>query len=262
MALIDPILLKSELGLLTGRFDVDSLESCDSTNSELMRRADAGAPVGTVIVADAQSAGRGRRGRSWLSAPETSLTFSILWRFPGPLPKLSGLSLAIGVGLARGLEKLGAEGIFLKWPNDVLLQTAGDFSKLAGILVELSADRRGVQAIIGIGLNLQPPAGDLPQVAGLSQAVSRLPDRHRVLASILSELHAVFESFAVNGFSGVQPEWQQRHAWQGDSVQILSENAEPIFGQCLGVDQNGALLLETQTGVQTIYAGDVSLRRQ
>ena len=120
MTLIDPVILKTRLGTWAGRFDVDALAECDSTSSELLRRAEKGAPAGTVIVADQQSAGRGRRGRQWLSAPEASLTFSLLWRFSGPASQLSGLSLAVGVGLARGLERLGAQGVCLKWPNDVL----------------------------------------------------------------------------------------------------------------------------------------------
>ena len=262
MALIDPVLLKSRLGLLAGRFDVDSLEVCDSTNSELMRRADSGAPAGTVIVADNQTAGRGRRGRSWLSAPEASLTFSLLWRFNGPLARLSGLSLAVGVGLARGLERLGAQGICLKWPNDVLLSDRAGFAKLAGVLVELTTDRRGTQAIIGIGLNLQPPAGDLPQpAAGLSQSLSTEPDRHLVLAAILSELHDSLETFAALGFAGVKDDWQARHAWQDDLVEILGENAPALRGRCLGADDDGALLLEVGGAIERIYAGDVSLRR-
>ena len=106
MALLDPVLLKSRLGLLAGRFDVDALDECDSTNSELMRRAESGAPSGTVIVADRQTAGRGRRGRSWLSAPESSLTFSLLWRFSGPLARLSGLSLAVGVAVDAFLVRM------------------------------------------------------------------------------------------------------------------------------------------------------------
>lgn len=262
MALIDPVLLKSRLGLLAGRFDVDSLAVCDSTNSELMRRAESGAPAGTVIVADSQTAGRGRRGRTWLSVPEASLTFSLLWRFNGPLARLSGLSLAVGVGLARGLEQLGAQGICLKWPNDVLLRNEAGFAKLAGILVELTTDRRGTQAIIGIGLNLQPPSGDLPQpAAGLSQSLTVAPDRHAVLAAILSELHAALEVFAAQGFAGVKADWQARHAWQGDLVEILGEDTPPLRGRCLGADDDGALLLEVGGAIERIYAGDVSLRR-
>ena len=262
MPLIDPVLLKARLGLLAGRFDVDALDECDSTSSELLRRADRGAPAGMVIVADRQSAGRGRRGRTWLSAPAASLTFSLLWRFTGPPGQLAGLSLAVGVALARGLENLGANGIRLKWPNDVLLESDGDFAKLAGILIELASDRRGTQAIIGIGLNLLPPTEELPQpAAGLAQALAHLPDRHVVLASILVALAEVLESFAVDGFGGLKMEWQRRHAWQELAVQVLGEDAEPLVGVCLGADDDGALLLETAAGVQRILSGDVSLRR-
>ena len=262
MPLIDPVLLKSRLGVLAGRFDVDACDECDSTSSELTRRAERGAPAGTVIVADRQSAGRGRRGRSWLSAPEASLTFSLLWRFDGTPARLAGLSLAVGVALARALESLGGRGIALKWPNDVLLCQAGGYAKLAGILIELSADRRGTQVIIGIGLNLRPPAADLPQAAaGLNQALAAEPERHVVLAAILSALAGVLESFAADGFAGLKAEWQQRHAWQGELVQLLGEGEVPVIGRCVGVDDDGALLLETVDGVQRIFSGDVSLRR-
>ena len=262
MALIDPVLLKARLGSLAGRFDVDALDECDSTSSELMRRADVGAPSGTVIVADRQFAGRGRRGRSWLSAPETSLTFSLLWRFVGSPAHLAGLSLAVGVALAKGLESLGAQGICLKWPNDVLCREASGFAKLAGILIELASDRRGTQAIIGIGLNLAPPT-DLPgqAVAGLSQIMPVLPERHDVLAVALLALVDVLDTFSSTGFAGIKADWQLRHAWQGDHVYVLGEGAEPVAGQCLGVDDDGALLLDSGLGIQRIFSGDVSLRR-
>jgi len=262
MPLIDPVLLKTRVGALAGRFDVAALDECDSTNSELLRRADCGAPDGTVIVADRQSAGRGRRGRQWLSAPAGGLTFSCLWRFGGPTTQLAGLSLAVGVALARGLENLGAEGIRLKWPNDVLLGRDGSFAKLAGILIELASDRRGTQAIIGIGLNLQSPTEELPQpAAGLAQALVHLPDRHVVLASVLVALAEVLETFAVDGFGGLKMEWQRRHAWQELAVQVLGDDAEPLVGVCLGAADDGALLLETAAGVQRILSGDLSLRR-
>lgn len=262
MTLIDPILLKARLGPLAGRFDVDALAECDSTSSELLRRAERGAPAGTVIVADQQTAGRGRRGRQWLSTPEASLTFSVLWRFDCPLGRLSGLSLAVGVALARGLENLGAKGVCLKWPNDVLWRNGDDFAKLAGILIELSADRRGSQVVIGIGINLQRPAGDLPQpVAGLSDVMSVLPERHDLLAAILLALVDVFENVTVNGFLGLKNEWQARHAWQGQTVQLLADVANPLIGLCLGADDDGALLLEIEGEIQRIFSGDVSLRR-
>jgi len=261
MTLIDPVLLKSRLGRQSGRFDVDALDECDSTSSELMRRADRGAPAGTVVVADRQSAGRGRRGRPWLSSPESSLTFSLLWRFPGPASRLSGLSLAVGLGLAQALEELGVVGVRLKWPNDVLLQSQDGLAKLAGILIELTGDRRGTQAIIGIGLNLEAPAGDFPMpVTGMNLAGSRLPDRHAVLASILASLAVALDKFTVDGFVGLKTEWQRYHAWQDQMVQILADGAAPRVGRCLGVDDDGALLLDTGSGIERIHSGDVSLR--
>lgn len=262
MPLIDPALLESTLGPPAGRFTIIALDACDSTSSELLRRADQGAPAGTVVVADRQTAGRGRRGRNWLSAPAASLTFSLLWRFGGPPARLSGLSLAVGVALARGLESLGARGIRLKWPNDVLLAVDDDFAKLAGILVELATDRLGTLAVIGVGLNLQAPLDDLLQPAtGLDQSLMPLPDRHLVLAAILRELGRVLDAFAVDGFSGAKMDWQQRHAWQGLAVRLVADDGTGVDGVCEGVDDDGALLLATAAGVRRILSGDVSLRR-
>ena len=262
MPLIDPALLEFTPGPPAGRFTIIALDACDSTSSELMRRADQGAPAWTGVVADRQTAGRGRRGRIWLSAPAASLTFSLLWRFGGPPARLSGLSLAVGMALARGLESIGAWGIRLKWPNDVLLAVADDFAKLAGILVELSIDRHGTSAVIGIGVNLRVPRDVLPQPAtGLDQALMPLPDRHRVLAAILCELARVLDAFAVDGFSGAKMDWQQRHAWQGLAVRLVADDGMAVDGICEGVDDDGALLLATAAGVQRIVSGDVSLRR-
>ena len=269
MPLIDPVLLKTRLGIQAGRFDVDAVSDCDSSSSELLRRAERGAPSGTVIVADRQSAGRGRRGRQWLSEPEASLTFSLLWRIQGSAAGLSGLSLAVGVALARGLENLGAQGIRLKWPNDVLLvsegvsagQSSDKFAKIAGILIELSSDRRGTQVCIGVGLNLQKPVAELAQVvSGLNQALSGPLDRHAVLAAILIALIEVLDIFAVNGFSGLKTEWQSRHAWQDKPVYLLADGEQSSHGLCRGVDAYGALLLETPAGIERILAGDLSLR--
>ncbi|PKO33841.1 MAG: biotin--[acetyl-CoA-carboxylase] ligase [Betaproteobacteria bacterium HGW-Betaproteobacteria-7] len=261
MPLIDLVLLKARLAELAGRFDVDALDSCDSTSSELLRRADVGVPAGTVIVADRQLAGRGRRGREWLSAPESSLTFSVLWRFPGSMGRLGGLSLAVGVALVQALEGLGARGVGLKWPNDLLLATAEGQAKVAGVLVELASDRRGCQAVIGIGINLLQPSGELPQpAAGLAQAGLPEIDRHLLLAAILRELADVLDRFAADGFAALRPQWQQRHVWQGQLVRIIGEAEPPLVGTCLGVDEDGALLLDTAAGTQRIYSGDVSLR--
>lgn len=261
MPLLEPARLLPLLGDCAGRFDVDALDSIDSTNSELGRRAEQGAGSGTVIVADVQTAGRGRRGRTWLSRPEDSLTFSLLWRFKGPFTRLSGLSLAVGVALARALEGFGAP-IALKWPNDLLLRRADGDAKLGGILLELGHDSRGIQAIIGIGLNLRRPQGELPQpAAGLDEALLALPERHELFAALLRELAATLDDFTVDGFKGQKMAWQQRHAWQDQPVRLSDEGLQRD-GLCLGVDDDGALLLQTEAGIETVLAGDVSLRRR
>jgi BirA family biotin operon repressor/biotin-[acetyl-CoA-carboxylase] ligase len=236
------------------RFDVDALATCESTNSELMRRAEAGAASGTVVVADRQTAGRGRMGRSWFAAPGDSLTFSLLWRFEaGKLPY--GLSLAVGVALAESLDAVGVPGVALKWPNDVLR----DGRKLAGVLVELVPGAPHA-AVIGIGLNLRLPPDMPDEVRTLAAALDDDTPREAVLARLLENLHAVLTAFAADGFFAVRERWLARCAHLDMPVQILSEYSPPLAGRCVGVDVDGALLVETAVCVQRILSGDVSLR--
>ena len=297
--------IAAALGGAACRFDIDVLAECGSTNAELLARAARGAPSGTVIVAERQTAGRGRMGREWIAAPGDSLTFSLLWRFP-PATPLSGLSLAIGVAVARALEKVGrplaAEGaprsggvatasgmrdaelrsadaasastvaspragpllhasaspgdtapIQLKWPNDVLR----DGRKLGGILIELQSN---TAAVIGIGLNLRLPAAMPDDVRAGAAALDLPPDPNTLLATVLAELLAVLDAFAAGGFAALREEWLARHAWTGRPVRVLAPHAVPIDGICAGVGDDGALLLETQTGTQRILSGDISLR--
>ncbi len=261
MPLIDPARLAPLLGDALGRFDVDSVDTLDSTNSEAGRRAERGAGSGTVIIADHQDSGRGRRGREWHSTPESSLTLSLLWRFSGSFARLSGLSLAVGVAVARALETVGAHGVGLKWPNDVLFRLPdGHHAKLAGILIELSSDRQGTQAIIGIGLNLKHPRGDIGQAtASVEDVLGDVPERHVLVAALLRQLAYILDLFAVDGFAAIKPDWLRHHAWQDAQVRLIDEQTTRE-GICRGVDDDGALLLETTTGIQRILAGDISLR--
>ncbi|GAB2181267.1 hypothetical protein DLREEDagrD3_14900 [Denitratisoma sp. agr-D3] len=244
------------LGAASCRFDVDAVAECDSTNTQLLARAEAGAPSGSVLVADRQSAGRGRRGRPWLSAPGDSLTFSLLWRFPADSPAPAGLSLAVGLALAQGLESLGIAGIALKWPNDLLLRGL----KLGGVLVELQPGQLR-SAVIGIGINLHLPP-DLPDdVRGIATALDRsgfVAAREWVLAALLTSLQRTLDTYAVTGFAELRQDWAARHAHQGRLVRI--SGGTETEGICLGVDGEGALLLQTETGLRTVVSGDVSLR--
>lgn len=260
--LIDPVRLQALLGDACGRFDVDSLAECESTNTLLLSRAEQGAAAGSVIVTDRQTAGRGSRGRSWLASPESSLTFSVLWRFGCGLDGLSGLSLAVGVAVVHALEACGASGVTLKWPNDILHGNA----KLGGILVELQSEPDGALAVIGIGLNLRLPenmvAGErfaMPPAA-LDQIVAPLPERHALFAQLLIELAHVFDRFAEGGFAALRQQWQARHAWQDRPVRLLRDGKIEKEGICRGADSDGALLVQTAAGVERCLSGDLSLR--
>ncbi len=253
--------LISALGPLARDFAIDWVSECASTNSALL---DAPPPDDGrlhVLVADRQTAGRGRRGRQWLSWDGASLTFSVLWRFPLGAPAPAGLSLVAGLALARALEQLGVAGLQLKWPNDVLVH--GD--KLAGILVDLVAGRaRTAAAVIGIGLNLRLPAdATIPAQGGVTDLAraleAPLPAPAAVLAAILTELHRLLDTFATAGFPALRGAWAQRNAFAELPVCISGEK-DVRHGICAGVDDDGALLLRTADGIERVLAGDVSLR--
>ena len=259
--LIDPRRLQPQLGIVRNRFAVDSLPECTSTNTVLYQRAVLGAPSGSVVVTGRQTAGRGSRGRHWVASPQASLTFSLLCRFDAAMSRLAGLSLAVGVGVVRVLEACGATGVSLKWPNDILYDNA----KLGGILTELLSDGQGSAAVIGLGLNLSLPAAlDLNaqalKPAALDQLLDPVPEHHRLFALLLVELAAVLDRFSDDGFPAVRDEWQAYNAWQDKLVYLLRDGLVEMEGVCRGADADGALLVQTATGIERCLSGDLSLR--
>jgi BirA family biotin operon repressor/biotin-[acetyl-CoA-carboxylase] ligase len=240
-----------------GMVDIEVVAETGSTNADLMARA-AQLARPTLLVAEHQSAGRGRAGRSWLSAPGESLTFSLAWKFAGSPQRLLGLPLAVGVALA---ETLAAQGVpvQLKWPNDVLK----DGAKLAGILIETQhAFDGGTWTVIGIGLNLAMP-DELESRIG--RAVAAAPwlarmDRDKLMATLLDSLAAAMEQFDGAGFSAFRARWDALHAWRGQNVAIIDNGAMLRQGVAVGVDDSGRLLLDTDDGRVAVLAGDVSLR--
>lgn len=232
-------------------------ERTDSTNSQLMARAGNGGLHGLVLACEQQTAGRGRLGRRWQARLGAGLTFSLLWRFNRGVAELAGLSLAVGVALARALRALGAP-VALKWPNDVLL----DGRKLAGILIELSGDALGPAAVvIGIGVNVADPGQVDQPVATLAQA-GLTPDRNQVLAALLNELELVLRDFDRDGFAPLREEWWRLSAHQNAPVRLAFSHGEPLDGVACGVADNGALQLETAQGMRTFHIGEVSLRER
>ena len=247
--------IADKLGANARRFDIDVLDSCDSTNAVLLARAEAGAASGTVVIALEQTAGRGRRGRSWFANPGDSLTFSLLWRFaPGIAP--AGLSLAVGLAVARALDKTGGAVTSLKWPNDILK----DGRKLGGILIELVPGAAHA-AVIGIGLNLRLPDA-MPVDLRSASAALDLPgtDENALYAGLLTELLATLEHFATSGFAPMRDDWMARHGLQDAKVMLSSDFGAPRQGICRGADSDGALLFEVEGRVERVLSGEVSLR--
>jgi BirA family biotin operon repressor/biotin-[acetyl-CoA-carboxylase] ligase len=242
-------------------FHIEIADSAVSSNSVLLQRASQGAPSGSVLAVEWQSAGRGRLGRTWHSGLGNALTFSLLWRFPFGLAALSGLSLAVGVALIRALRKLHGADVGLKWPNDVLSK----HGKLAGILIEAQGDMLGPSAVvIGVGLNLRLPhevAQRIDQpVSDLAGAVAEMPERNQLLALLLQELAALLAEFEQQGFASWRAEWESYHVYQNRQVKMLLPDGSQAIGVVRGVTEDGALQVETAQGLQVFNAGEISLR--
>jgi BirA family transcriptional regulator, biotin operon repressor / biotin---[acetyl-CoA-carboxylase] ligase len=264
---------------------IEIVEETGSTNADLMARLKA-LPHRTnalarplVRVAYLQTAGRGRRGRSWVAQPGDALLFSLACVIPRPIEGLAGLSLAVGSALVDGLRTLpvSAPGqIALKWPNDVLLE--GD--KLVGILVETAWSTPDATAVvIGIGtnvrgadalaakveaLNADPAAQQAAPVPGAAPtALSRVwpgANLTDVLAAELNALEDALARFGASGFASFQPRWNACHAYAGREIALYEQGAELMRGIAVGVDENGQLLVDTPNGRESVTTGDVSLR--
>jgi BirA family biotin operon repressor/biotin-[acetyl-CoA-carboxylase] ligase len=242
----------------------------DSTSSELQRRL-ATAGDFSVVLAETQHAGRGRRGREWLSPPGMNIYLSCLKRFDAGFAALTGLSLAVGVIALRALEKLGIDGAGLKWPNDLLMASGkrsdGPGGKLGGILIELSGEYQGpCAAIIGIGLNLRltpalreqagQPVADL---AGLGGGMP--PDRNLLVATLITALVEGLREFERDGFAAFGTDYARYDLLRDQPLQ-LSGALEAFRGVGAGVDARGALQVRLDDGsMRRVDSADVTVRR-
>ena len=255
------------LGKDAGQFDIEILPQAPSSNSLLLQRAglavaNGDVPSGSVLAVELQTAGRGRMGRTWHSGLGSSLTFSLLWRFDCGLNALSGLSLAVGVAIVRALNKLGAQGVHLKWPNDILTPQG----KLGGVLIEAQGDMLGPCAVvIGIGLNCDLPADLTHQIdqpaSALDEVCAVLPARNHLLAVVLQELALVLQQFGQGGFSVLRNEWERYHGSQNKPVQLHMPDDTTVSGVTRGVNDSGELCLETAQGMRYFNSGEVRWRR-
>lgn len=251
------------LGGDAGQFDIGILPQAASSNTLLLQRAGLDAASGSVLAVELQTAGRGRMGRAWRSGLGSTLTFSLLWRFDCGLNALSGLSLAMGVAIARALNGLGAQDIRLKWPNDILVGQGepGGQRKLGGVLIEAQGDMLGPSAVvIGIGLNCSLPgslAGRIDQPAGALDEVCRdMPTRNRLLAAVLQELAGTLRQFARSGFAAFSDEWERYHIHQNQPIQLRMADGSVVTGIARGVSEGGELRLETAQGMRQFNSGE------
>ena len=244
---------------------IEVVDEIASTSTELLRRANRKDIHATALVAEWQTAGRGRRGRKWSAVAGGSLTFSLGWRFDQGAGYLAGLSLAVGVAVIRALEAEGLPGVELKWPNDLIHRHL----KVGGILVELNGDALGPSTVVvGVGLNVRMPASakrDIEQpVSDLTAVAGRGAepiDRNRLLGRLVAELASAFSAYADSGFPSFAAEWQRRHAYQGKPVRLLLPDGASVNGTVAGVDSSGALVLADGPRRSRFLSGEISLRR-
>lgn len=241
--------------------EVEVHTSIASTNSRLLELARAGAASGRVCLAEHQSHGRGRHGRSWTSPFGRGLLLSILWRFNCGPAGLAGLSLAAGAAVAVALRDIGLPEIGLKWPNDLLWQDR----KLAGLLVEVAGEANGPSyVVVGLGLNLrlsdrQAQGIDQPWVDLATALGDTGHGRNGLAATFIAALAAALDRFAGDGLAPFVPLWEgfDRHA--GLPVTLVFGN-DSIMGIHMGITAAGALRVLTADGERAFHAGEVMLR--
>ncbi|HXZ72631.1 MAG TPA: biotin--[acetyl-CoA-carboxylase] ligase [Streptosporangiaceae bacterium] len=264
--------------------EVRVVEETGSTNADLLAEARSGAAEGLVLVAEAQTAGRGRMGRRWISPPRRALTFSVLLRPAVPAGLLGWLPLLAGVAVASALERTAGVDARLKWPNDVL----ADDAKIAGIL----AERSGSAIVVGTGINVLQQRGELPvpnatsllvaqgaraavaHAAGAGPAAARAAEpaegpaegvdmRERLLIAVLDELARWYQAWVDQPHPGdadgcgLRGEYLRRSATVGAPVTVMLPSGQNLTGTAAGIDATGRLEIRTPGGLVQVSAGDV-----
>ncbi|EGI73470.1 biotin-protein ligase / biotin operon repressor [Pseudoalteromonas distincta] len=242
--------------------DVEVHPIIDSTNSELMRRIQAKTTLesGTVIVAEMQQAGRGRRGRVWQSPFGANLYYSYFWRLDDGLQAAMGVSIAVGLAVYDAIKALYQVDVELKWPNDIYINK----QKLAGVLVELDGQPQGpCQLVIGIGINLQMPESFSQHIdqawTDLNQHTQKL-DKNQLVASLTHHLERRLAQYRQTGLQAMYEQWNSLNAFAGEYVE-LNTGHRSWRGICEGIDPQGGIRIRQDGEVKSYYGGEVSLRK-
>jgi BirA family transcriptional regulator, biotin operon repressor / biotin---[acetyl-CoA-carboxylase] ligase len=257
--------IRASLRADVNRVNLSIVDTIESTNTALLQQAQLGAPSGTCLAAEYQTAGRGRRGRVWQSALGASLTFSFLWRSEKGVAALGGLSLVVGLAVANALRELGVPAT-LKWPNDILVND----KKLGGILIETQGDMLGPTAVvIGIGLNVRlseamkaaidQEVTDIATVLSEAGQEKYMMSRNALLGAALRHLVGQLAPFAETGFAAMRDNWRALHAFEGRVVDIMTSN-EKYTATIIDVANDGSLIIDRGAGKMQISAAEISVR--
>lgn len=248
---------------------LDKLEvfsSIASTNTYLLAQPGPAEGRYRVAIADHQTSGRGRHDRRWISAPGSGLCLSFGYTFSAIPEQLPVLTLAIGVGVIRALQQLAVDGVSLKWPNDIVALDG----KLGGILTEVQSDTGdGVTVVTGIGLNVQlgedidfgAESDWAHRAVDLNSIKTILPVRELLAGTIIEHLYQTFSRFENLGFAGFVEDWQ-RHDWLRDREITVDMADRQLTGVAAGVDDDGALLVDSKSGRTRVISGSIVMAGQ
>jgi BirA family transcriptional regulator, biotin operon repressor / biotin---[acetyl-CoA-carboxylase] ligase len=255
--------IHQELGEIAQFINFELIHVIESTNSYLMQRANE-KPHATVVAANFQTKGKGRRGRIWQSHLGESLVMSILWKFSKGASQLSGLSLVIGIALQRTMQKIGISNSFLKWPNDLLVKVEDAYYKIAGVLIELQGDMESrSSAVIGIGLNYQLSERLRKKIDQPAMGIKVLLDQefnlNQIVAILIREIINILSDFDQKDFSSFKAEWLAYHAFDKQQISFLKANGESVMGQVFDLGADGSLVIKKDNGDrESLLSGEVS----
>jgi BirA family transcriptional regulator, biotin operon repressor / biotin---[acetyl-CoA-carboxylase] ligase len=233
-------------------------DTIDSTNACARTLGDAGTEEGSVVIANFQTNGRGRLGRTWVAEPDANLLFSVLLRPSISVEKSGLLTLFASVAIARAIERSIGKRVECKWPNDLLLNE----KKFCGILLENSFQQPGIAyAVIGAGINVNQrslPEGISERGTSLAIETGKTYDRKQVFHTVLREMDTLYAPAQDGDYSFIESEWSARCSMFGKTVTVRQQD-QTIGGTALRLNHDAGLVIETEEGVQTVYAGDVTV---
>jgi BirA family biotin operon repressor/biotin-[acetyl-CoA-carboxylase] ligase len=240
---------------------LEVFSSIASTNTYLMSQPPPAEGRYRVAVADHQTSGRGRHYRRWISAPGSGVYLSFAYTFPAKSGQIAGLTLAIGVGVVSALQRLGIDGIGLKWPNDIVALDG----KLGGILTEVqSGAEPGTTVVTGVGLNVDiahridfgAESNWAHKAVDLKSVMPDIPDREIIVGALIDSLYLTFRQFAESGLAAFMDDWRQHDWLRGREITVDMPDRQ-VTGMAAGVDADGTLLVDTGTGQVRVLSGSI-----